>query len=555
MNSLSTTNILIIESNESEAFIIGEILTGENGEEWQIFLASTLQEAFSLLEKQRIDIILVDLFLDDSFGINTFNSLIKKYPGIPFIVLTDIDDDLIGKTAVNRGAQDYIIKSDLDISVLQRSINHAIERKKTEEQLRKSEEKYRELFVKSKDAIYMSTVNGDFIDINPAGLALFGYEANEIDQLRVNDLYDNPFDRELLKEELEANGEVENYEVLLIKKDRVTKLHCLLSTIVIYGEKKEIIGYQGIIKDITAKKNAEEALFRSMRDLDQANKELNYLNATLEEKVQLRTAELKKEMEVVENQHKEIKESINYAKRIQASILPAEEKIKEHFPNSFIYYEPKDIVSGDFYWFEYLKDNPMLAIVDCTGHGVPGAFMSIIGYTQLNEIIGDEKMKDPGLILKELDIRVRQALNQNTGNESNSKDGMELGILSFNKVSRELKYAGAMRPLYFVRDGELSILKGDKFAIGGVTLKPKKFTTHSIKVKKDDSLYLFSDGYPDQFGGPKGKKFMTKNVASMVQKIAHLSMKEQGQVIKKAIHDWMQNEEQVDDILITGIKF
>ena len=197
----------------------------------------------------------------------------------------------------------------------------------------------------------------------------------------------------------------------------------------------------------------------------------------------------------------------------------------------------------------------MLAIVDCNGHGVPGAFMSIIGYTQLNEIVNDQKITDPGRVLKELDKRVKAALNQNKGIEGNSKDGMELGLISVDQENKVLHYAGAMRPLYFVRNGELSILKGDKFAIGGVTARPKIFKTQSIKYEKYDCLYLFSDGYPDQFGGPKGKKFMTRSVGKMVQSISNLDMDEQGKIIEQTILDWKKDEEQIDDILIAGIRF
>lgn len=555
MDKIPKTKVLLIESSEDEALIIAEILNSYQEEEFELFHLISLEESITFLSKNEIDIVLVNLFLEDSFGIHTFNNLFNRFPETPFIVLTDIDDDLIGRNAVKRGAQDYLIKATFDKTHLLRTITYSIERKQSEKILRKSDEKYRELFLKSKDAIYISTIHGEFIDINPAGLALFGYDLADIDFLKVRDLYVNVEDRVNLIRILERSHEVEDYEIELIKKDKVTKLHCLLTTTVVYDDDKNVSGYQGIIKDISAKKNAEEALFRSLRDLDQANKELNYLNATLEEKVQQRTYELKDKMAIVANQHKEITESINYAKRIQASILPADEKIIQYLPDSFIYYAPKDIVSGDFYWFDQLDGNPMLAIVDCTGHGVPGAFMSIIGYTQLNEIITDNRISDPGMILKELDKRVRIALNQNKGIEGNSKDGMELGIISIDRKTKTVHYAGAMRPLYYIRDGELTILKGDKFAIGGTTLKPKKFITQSVAYEKGDCLYLFSDGYPDQFGGPKGKKFMTRNVGKMVKSISNLSMKEQGQIIIRTIEDWRRNEEQIDDILITGVRF
>jgi len=547
--------VLLIESSESDALIIAEYLLESKTDKYEINHLLNLEEANSFLDSSSVDIIIVNLFLPDSFGIHAFNNLINKYPDTPVLILTDMKDHHIGINTVKKGAQDYLIKDEINASTLSRSINYAIERKATEEELRKSEEKYRELFERSKDAIYMSTVEGDFVDINSAGLALFGYEKNDMSELKVGDLYVNKTDRDHLKEVLAIKGEVSDYSVDLVKKDRVTVLKCLLSTMVITDENQKIIGYQGIIKDISDKKKTEKALIQSLQDLDQANKDLLHLNATLEEKVNERTNDLVKEKELGEAQHKEILESIQYAKRIQASILPPMKKIKNGFPESFIYYEPKDVVSGDFYWYEEVNKKPLFAVVDCTGHGVPGAFMSIIGYTQLNEIISEQKISTPGVILKELDKRVKLALNQNNKEAKNSKDGMELGIMMINYNQKKLEYSGAMRPLYMVKDGDLHIVKGNKFSIGGTSFRKKEFITTRINIEKGDCFYLFSDGYPDQFGGPRGKKFMTRHVGEMLQGIAHLPMSEQGRVVKRTIKDWMGKEDQVDDILITGIKF
>jgi PAS domain S-box-containing protein len=552
---LEHLNVLIVESSESDALIIGELLSMSEDYHYEIYHVVSLSEAEDILKESAIDIILVNLFLPDSFGIHTFNDLFRSFPDIPFIILTEIEDDVVGKNAVQKGAQDFLIKSDIDKDSLNRSIAYAIERKLTEEQLRKSEERYRELFVRSNDAIYISTIDGNFIDINPAGLKLFGYDLDDIDYIAVKDLYVDDEDRNRLMNYLAKEGEVSDYEVDLLKKDGKTVLHCLLSTIVILDKQEDIIGYQGIIKDITEKKKAEEALIKSLRDLDQANKELQTLNATLEQKVDDRTKQLVHEKETVVNQNKEITESINYAKRIQASILPSIQKIQESLPDTFVYYAPKDIVSGDFYWYEFTRKKALFAVIDCTGHGVPGAFMSIIGYTQLNEIVSDQKLTDPGVILKELDKRVRIALNQNASGEYNSKDGMELGLISVNFEQRKLEFAGAMRPLYYVKEGDLHIIKGDKYSIGGESRHKKNFKTKRINLNRGDCFYLFSDGYPDQFGGPRGKKFMTRNVGEMVKSMAHLPMKEQGNIVKNAMSNWMRDDEQVDDILMAGVRF
>ncbi len=546
--------VLLVENSESDALKIGELLAASKNYECDIYHSASLKEAISVLKNDKIDITLINLVLPDSYGGHNFDELFHQFPDMPFIVLTELDDTFIGVNAVKLGAQDYLIKSELNISTLNRSITYSIERKHVEEKLRQSEEKYRELFMRSKDAIYMSTLEGKFLDINPAGLSLFGYSKDDLENIRVKDLYVHEESRERLMHFLMEDGEVRDYEVLLKKKDG-EELNCMLSTTVVKGADGHLIGFQGIIKDITMRKRAEEALIKSLRELDFANRELQDLNVNLEEKVKERTVELIKEKEIVEHQHLEIKESINYAKRIQASILPPMPKLKESLADSFIYYEPKDIVSGDFYWFERSIDKSLFAVVDCTGHGVPGAFMSIIGYTQLNEIVSDQKITDPGLILRELDKRVRTALNQKKGNDENSKDGMEMGIMTINHEQKKIEYAGAMRPLFFVRNSELHIIKGDKFDIGGVSQQKKSFTTHRVSIQEGDCFYLFSDGYPDQFGGPDGKKFMSKNVGLMLQKIAHLPMNEQGDIVRLTIADWMKNEEQIDDILIAGVRF
>ena len=551
---LEKINLLLVENIEDEAIQVADYLGEIKDLDIEIHLCQSLSESYELLQRQKLDIILINLFLPDGYGLQSFTNLFNKFLDIPFLVLTDLNDNSIALEAVKSGAQDFISKENLSSSFLYRSISYAIERKQSEKKLRRSEEKYRQLFARSRDAIYMTTLEGEFIDFNPAALSLFGYSEEELKALKVKDLYIDEADRKTLRSELEKDGQITDYELVLQKKDKTTKIQCLLSSMTIYDEEKNILGYQGIIRDITDKKNAEQALLKSLADLDLANQEMHQLNDTLEQKVVNRTVALRKEKEIVEISSKEIKESIKYAKRIQASILPPNKRLKEGFKDSFVYYKPKDVVSGDFYWYEKVNKNALFAVVDCTGHGVPGAFMSMIGYTQLNEIVSQQKITDPGLILKELDKRVKIALHQNAINDKNSKDGMELGLIHLDFSKSQLEFAGAMRPLYLVRNGQLQIIKGSKFAIGGVTLRKKEFTTTRLQVKSGDSIYIFSDGYPDQFGGPRGKKFMTRNVEEMLRNIGHLSMVEQDEIVKQTIQHWMNEEEQVDDILFSGIK-
>jgi ligand-binding sensor domain-containing protein/serine phosphatase RsbU (regulator of sigma subunit) len=268
----------------------------------------------------------------------------------------------------------------------------------------------------------------------------------------------------------------------------------------------------------------------------------------LEEKVQERTKELNEK-------NKDILSSIEYAKRIQEAILPSTEKIKSAFKQSFIIYLPKDIVSGDFYWFAETKDNYFLAAVDCTGHGVPGAFMSMIGNSLLNQIVQIQKIEQTGDILNKLNERVVQALNQH-GSKFETKDGMDLSIIRKSKINNTIEYSGAFRPLYIIRNnGMFEKIDADKKPIGGSIEEGFSFQSHFIQVNENDTIYMFSDGYPDQFGGEKNKKFMVKNFQKLLLSVYHLPVEEQQKIILNTFNDWKGTNEQIDDVLVIGIKF
>lgn len=270
---------------------------------------------------------------------------------------------------------------------------------------------------------------------------------------------------------------------------------------------------------------------------------------------------LKKEKEkskrLIEQKNRDILDSITYASRIQNSIIPEENDIAQHFAESFVLYKPKDIVSGDFYWYNKVKfegeDQCILAVIDCTGHGVPGAFMSVIGYSLLNQIILEGEASNVCGILNILNERIIFSLKQNESSGT-SEDGMEMGLVAVGASG--LRYAGANRPLFWVNKGELKIINGDKMPIGGSHYPvDRKFTSHQIPVEKGDCVYLFSDGYVDQFGGPNEKKFMTKKLKDLI-KDHHLSpMKDQQKIFNTTIENWMAGYDQVDDITLIGIRF
>lgn len=281
----------------------------------------------------------------------------------------------------------------------------------------------------------------------------------------------------------------------------------------------------------------------------------------LEEKVRQRTAEVVKQKEEIDKQKEQIEEyfvqvtdSIKYAQKIQEAILPPENHVRRLLPDSFILYRPKDIVSGDFYWLGEANDKVFFAAVDCTGHGVPGAFMSIVGYNQLKQAIITTGGSNPAQILDHLNQGVSETLHQKEEN-STSKDGMDIAICSLNPKTLELEYAGAFNPLYLLRNNEIVETKGNKFPIGSfLDGETPNFTNHKIQLEKGDQIYIFSDGYADQFGGPRGKKFMYKRFRELLIANSRKDLTIQKDLLKEALFDWMKNEEQVDDILVIGVR-
>lgn len=275
----------------------------------------------------------------------------------------------------------------------------------------------------------------------------------------------------------------------------------------------------------------------------------------------LKNVELKNAYDEIAEKNKDITDSINYAQRIQHAILPELEEIKKQLPESFVLFKPRDIVSGDFYWFHQAVLSPergiggavFLAAADCTGHGVPGAFMSMIGNSLLNEIVIEKQIHTPGLILDELRKGIIKALKQKNEN-SNNQDGMDIALVKINLNDLTFEFAGANNPLFIVRNGEMHELPADKMPIGTFIDINKPFKNHVEKLEKGNTLYLFSDGYADQFGGPKGKKFSWKRTEELLCNIHNATMEEQRNILNDSIEEWKKETSQTDDILVIGIK-
>ncbi len=283
-----------------------------------------------------------------------------------------------------------------------------------------------------------------------------------------------------------------------------------------------------------------------------------YLN--MEEKVIERTKEVTLQKEIIEEKNKSITDSIKYAKRIQDATLPDTTKILSTFQDAFVLFKPKDIVSGDFYWMQEIQEETgrkvLFAVVDCTGHGVPGAFMSIIGHNALNQIVKEYGITKPSEALFKLNEIVKSTLdNQLSDSHIQIKDGMDIALCCYHEENRTLEFAGAFNPLYFLRGDKIEELKGDIIAIGNSQkLENSPYANHLIQLEKNDCIYIFSDGYADQFGGPRGKKFKYERFQEILLKNKHLPMVEQRNMLESELEAWRGDIEQIDDVCVLGLR-
>ncbi|MBA3970946.1 MAG: tetratricopeptide repeat protein, partial [Bacteroidetes bacterium] len=291
------------------------------------------------------------------------------------------------------------------------------------------------------------------------------------------------------------------------------------------------------------KQKANDELQKAFSEIEQKNDKLIEVFNIIEQN-----------RDVLALKNKEITDSIKYAKRLQEAILPTDNFIHSLLPDSFVFYKPKDIVSGDFYWFEKYQDSVLFAAVDCTGHGVPGAFMSIVGYNLLNQAVNESGISQPDLILNAVNKNITKTLRQSE-EDSVVKDGMDIGLCSINKERTKLEYAGAYNSLWMVRNKALIEYKADKHPIGlFVEENLRQFTNNKIDLIKGDVIYIYTDGFVDQFGGEKGKKFKYKQLQQLLLQISDKPMEEQKAILDSTIEKWKGNLEQVDDILIIGVR-
>ncbi len=342
---------------------------------------------------------------------------------------------------------------------------------------------------------------------------------NELSDRRIAEL-ESAFEVEKKQAEIEALKVQSELQQLQIQNDKIIIVSVVIVSFLVVG--------------------LSLVIFRELRIIKKNKIQLEAQNVALEE-----------QKLIIQEKNDSITESIDYAKSVQGSMLQFDvpQRFKDDF---FVLFKPKDIVSGDFFWFSEIGENHLVAAADCTGHGVAGAFMTVIGHSSLDEIINRSQEISPDKILGKLDDQVRNSINQT--NRTTSNHGMDVALCSIDRKKKKLHFSGANRPLYFFRNGELNVIKGTKRTIGDLNSEMSQFELHTVNIEQGDTFYMFSDGFPDQFGGDKNKKFMIGSFKKLLTEVHTLDMNEQRARLKKRLEDWKSGTEQTDDIVVMGFK-
>lgn len=488
-------------------------------------------------EKYEEGIPLPASFLIDSSGVVRYVSRPDKIgeflnPSLIFPIIEKLDD----KRAVQKESFSEQISAEAKTTATKEELSDA---SATITELKRQLSNYESIIDQANDAmIVIDIVDGTIHQSNPSAAKLLGYTKEELEKLTLFDLHPKEYlekSSSIVADVWEKGGLIYNDVPFITKDKTVIPVECSAKVAPFAGRPAIVI----YARDITERLRMEQ--------------------------------EIRQQSHVIEEKNRDILDSIEYSKRIQRSIFLDKDKLRDFAPQSFIFFQPRDVVSGDFYWFNnaevkqdlhaengfnYKAGTNMLivAAVDCTGHGVPGAFMSIIGNTLLNQTLNHLNVNSASHALDYVNAELKQALNKNT-EDIPLRDGMDIVLCCIDLAGRRLEYAGANNPLYIIRDKQLIKLKADKQPITASTETiAKPFTNNCVELQKNDCVFLFTDGFADQFGGPHGKKFMYKQFGELLISISGKSMKEQEQLLKQSFERWKGSLPQVDDVLVIGIK-
>lgn len=549
MNGMEKLRILILEDRLSDAQMIVHTLKSAKLN-FDYLCAENKEDFFAALDDFDPDVILSDYGLPNYNGLAAFSEVRQVGYTCPFILVTGSMPDEIAVECLKAGMDDYIIKDRL--SRLPDAITRTMEKRNLE--IERSHA-IKNLMISQKrlaEAERMAKLGNWEWDVR-SGKVIWSDEMYRIFEIPKSD-FDDQYDsilKFLHKDEKEdivkqirkvASGQEGYLEMkgrIVTGEGNIKMLHTILKGNRVVNGKEQMKVF-ATVQDITALYSSEQAL----RDL----------TAELEDKVKERTWALTYANKALAHKNLEMTNSLKYAKLIQRALLSKLAEYKAIFPESFVLWMPKDIVSGDFYWHYHKDGQYYIAAVDCTGHGVPGAFMSMIGHQLLNRIVVEEGKTEPAEILKELDEGIMKAMQSETGREMN--DGMDIAFCRVDKTDNKLVFAGALRPLFYHNGNKLKEIPGSRFPLGGFYnyTGNKEFEQHTINYKSGDSIYLSSDGYYSQFGGETGKKMMKKAFTNLLTEAVPKPIEEQYDMLKDHLIEWKGSQEQVDDVLVIGIK-
>lgn len=523
----------IIEGNNSFLHYFGKNSIGAN--------------LFSLAEITDTDHNEISTLLD--IGYNKIYLLKLKNPvketssgKIFFDIVSDLNTNYLVATII------FSISNDIDLSVelaheRQSRIENEDELKQYIEELEaiddaleESNRRFQEMTDLLPQAIYETDIDGNIVFLNKAGQKLFGYSSNELKKgIKPEDIFVGyEYDKALKNLQKIFDGEDSHGNEYSIKRKDGVKvpIRAYASRILKDGSP---VGVRGVFIDITEQNEARQQIEDNLQLI-------KYQKQQLEEHYGF-----------VVKQNMEIVESMNYARRIQNALLPSELTIKELIKEYFILFKPKEIVSGDFYWINRKDHKIMMAAADCTGHGIPGAFMSMLAIAFLNEIANTLQDPTPADILNELRDHVIHTLKQDT-NQITTMDGLDIAFCIIDTLKHEIQFAGANNPLYVMHNEELFEYPSDKMPIG-YAHKYHEFTNKTIKLNRGDTFYIFSDGYMDQFGGEKNRKFKPHRFQNLIKEIHKKSMHEQKEILYLTLEEWKGEKDQVDDIIVIGFRY
>jgi len=409
----------------------------------------------------------------------------------------------------------------------------------------------------TENAVVIANDQAEIQWANDGFTRLFGYTIDEFTEIKGTSMLKasyNPNIKQVIKQCISLKKPVAYTMPSTTKSGKNIWVQTILTPVI--DKNENIRNLVAIDQDITSLKLAEEAVKQQKEEIITQKEHIDRAGRELE-RLSLMARETKESADrMLEWKNIQITDSLNYAQRIQKAIFPSVTLFKKYCPDAFVLYRPKEVVSGDFYWYAKYDDNLFIAAIDCTGHGIPGAFMSLVGTTLLNEIVDKNNSLIPSGILDKFNRKVIDSLNKGEDDENVRYDGMDASLCRINKEKGEIHVASANQCVFIINDGKAISIEGDLYSIGGIFAKKPDagFVDHFIRIEKQTSVYLFSDGYYNQLGGDENKKYMTARFKELLENIHDMDMQEQYKILNSEFDKWKGNRKQTDDVLVIGAR-